>query len=410
MDSALAYLEIRLPVTHALLTRRLSATLICVALFFIALQWGYYGAVIIGAEDLITQFGPVIGGDFVVLHTAGAAAIDDKASLYDIVTLEAALQDAFPAFGEEFRLAWQYPPTTLLAMNVFGAAPYPIAYGLWVLLGVAAIITCARDLGASPRALLMVAASPILFQAAITGQTGMFTAALMFLAGFSPDKRPLIAGCAAGLLTMKPQLGVLIPIAYVAAGAWRAVAVATVVSLGLAALSYLVFGAAPWGAFIEGSLVHGERIGALLLPAHKMTTTFGALTMLGAPMQISAIAQLATFFALASIVFFVWRRTEESRIRFAVLATASVLATPYVFYYELPIVLLAIVALLTGGARSDADRAELLAVAGLWVAPMFLPGDPAPGAPLVWFAAMATFCLVLRRAWRRADVRLAQAA
>jgi hypothetical protein len=56
------------------------------------------------------------------------------------------------------------------------------------------------------------------------------------------DRRPLLAGLLVGLLTIKPQLGVLIPVLLIASGRWRVFTVATVTALALAAAAVMLFG------------------------------------------------------------------------------------------------------------------------------------------------------------------------
>lgn len=56
------------------------------------------------------------------------------------------------------------------------------------------------------------------------------------------DRRPLLAGLLVGLLTIKPQFGVLIPVLLIASGRWRVFTVATVTALALAAAAVMLFG------------------------------------------------------------------------------------------------------------------------------------------------------------------------
>ena len=62
--------------------------------------------------------------------------------------------------------------------------------------------------------------------------------------------REWLAGLVIGLLTIKPQLGVLIPLALIAGRYWRAIAGAVLSSALLAALAYALFGIETWRAFL----------------------------------------------------------------------------------------------------------------------------------------------------------------
>ena len=398
MEKALSYLEVQLPVTHRLLTERLGTTLTCIALFFLVLQWGYYGIVVAGAENYVTAFGPVIGGDYIVFHQAASTAPAEMAGLYDFETLNARLASTFPAYEDPFGLAWAYPPTMFLALAPFGWMPYAAAYGFWVFGGVGLFAYLAYRQWPTALGVLFVVAAPAVFQTAITGQTGLFAASLFFLAAFAPDKRPLVAGLAAGLLTVKPQLGLLIPLAYIACGAWRAFGVAALTSISFAGASFLAFGVAPWEAFFAHAGGHGELLAQSIFPVQKLTSVFGAIVTMGAPIWFAGLVQGAAFIGLAGFVIYYWRRSEDDLLKFAVLAGASVLATPYVFYYELPVVMMAMF-LVTGRAVRDGWLPyEGVAIAALWLWPMFMPGEQAPAAPTVAFGAMVAFAVIARRA------------
>ena len=402
METALRFIEGRYPLIYALLTHRLGATILVAAAFFLCLQWGFYARVIIGSDDLVTSFGKVVGGDFVVFWQAATTAAADKAALYDFATHNARLEKAFSA-QDGFGLGWQYPPTMFLylaPLGAVGAHSYPLAYALWLIAGAAGFFAVAARIWPRPRALLILAAAPALFQTAITGQTGLFTAALIGLACLYADKRPIIAGVACGLLTVKPQLGLLLPIALAAGGSWRAFAVATATSLMLALASYGLYGEELWRAFLDAMRAHGERMGQTIFPVHKLTTPYGAAMTIGLPPQIAAIIQSAAFLCLAAFTAFVWRRTRDAETRLIVTASAVVLAAPYVFYYELPIVALALFALARKARASGRLPLEGPALAILWIAPMTMPGDGSEAYPIVAAASIAAFALAARRVLR----------
>ncbi len=398
MNRLVDALESDLPLIHAALTRNLRVTLAAVAVFFIALQWGFYAFVIAGAEGYVTRFDQVIGGDFVVFHEAAKAAWRDPAEFYGYGVLNPRLAETFPAYGRDFGLGWQYPPTIYLFVAPLAAAPYPVAYGLWVVGGVAAFCFAARRLWSDPLALALLAAMPAVFQTSITGQTGLFTGALFLLAAYAPDKRPIVAGIAAGLLTIKPQLGLLIPVAFAAAGAWRAFFVAALTAISMALAAYGLFGAETWIAFYEALTDHGGKMsGVTGFPVNKLTTVFGFVTTAGATPAIAFAAQAAGFLVLAAIVAAVYKSDAISEAKAATLMTASLMAAPYVFYYELPIAAGALFLITRVAAREGVSPGEGLAIAALWVAPAFMPGEAAPALPLVAMGAMAAFACAVRR-------------
>ena len=77
---------------------------------------------------------------------------------------------------------------------------------------------------------------------AFFGQNGAFTAALLVGGLLAAPKRPILAGVLFGLLTVKPQLGILIPFCLLASRNWRAFASAAVTTVTLVLLTGLAFG------------------------------------------------------------------------------------------------------------------------------------------------------------------------
>src|SRR4029077_16687910 len=76
------------------------------------------------------------------------------------------------------------------------------------------------------------------------GQNGFLTAALIGGTLGLLERHPALAGICLGVLTYKPQFGLLFPIVLIADRRWLTIAVATLTAIVLAALSWLVFGSA----------------------------------------------------------------------------------------------------------------------------------------------------------------------
>src|SRR5207253_7794896 len=60
-----------------------------------------------------------------------------------------------------------------------------------------------------------------------------------------------LAGILFGLLTYKPHLGLVLPFALLALGAWRAIFAGTVTAIVLVGTSVAVFGLEPWRSYFE---------------------------------------------------------------------------------------------------------------------------------------------------------------
>jgi hypothetical protein len=389
---------------HRLFVERLGLTLAIAASIALAAEIGVYALALAQADNLKTPQGPLIGGDFIVFWTAGLEALRGGATaMYDPQSFQAALATAFPQ-APSYRVTWQYPPTMLAALAPFAGAPYLVAFAGWALIGLTLFLIAARTLNPDPRALYFLVASPAMFHGAATGQTGFFTALCLLGAAFDPKRRWLVAGLAAGALTLKPQLGLLVPIAFAAAGCWRAFAVAAATALVLAGLAQAAYGAAVWPAFVEAAIGHGREMDDAGFPTEKLVTPFGAALQLGLDRGLAAVVQLLATVVLAVAVFLIWRRTEDRALRVASLLAAAPLATPYAFYYEAPVIALAIFAL--GTSAIGADRRFAYACAALFAASMLAPGKGDALAPLAFLCAAGAAALVAAAAARDGSLPL----
>ncbi len=411
MNAVLSLIERRYPLLFEVGARRLRLVLTLFAGLYIALAASMWAGQIATSKDLFTPAGPIIGGDFIVFqHAATRAGDADAAALYEMKTLKGELMARYPGYGE-MNFGWMYPPTMFLLLAPFGDAPYLGAYGAWVVVFAALFLVVLYRLWADRWAMAFAVSAPPFFQAIVTGQNGLLSAALLALAGGFAEKRPAIAGVAAGLLTIKPQLGILIPFAFAAAGCWRAMLWAAASALLLAALSVAAFGTEIWAAFIDGLFAHGARMATLSFPFEKLVTPFGLAAMVGAPSALAGAVQMTASLSLVAYVAFLWRRVKDADLRLAVLSTAAVMATPYAFYYEFVIALPAMVAIARRAAQTGWLRGEKLSLIALWLLTMQAPGGGAiPSLPVCALTALLAFAIVARRAVPASGLRFASAA
>ena len=246
----------------------------------------FYGGVlatIVLSPDLVNIMGQHVGGDFMAFYAAGSAFWQgDALASYDVAWFENQLQEIGPAV-DYYGLTWQYPPTYFLFVAPFALLPYKLACLAWLGAGLGFFTWVLRQLPIRRFGLIIALTSPFLLTAAMQGQNSFFFGGLLILAATLAGTRPVLAGVAAGLLTMKPQLGLLIPFAFAAAGCWRAFGTAAVTGLALAGISLLIFGLDGWSAFADSlGRDHGDlEAGGVLYPYARMISLYSALGMLG---------------------------------------------------------------------------------------------------------------------------------
>src|ERR1043166_3053848 len=163
----------------------------------------------------------VIGRDFLNVWMYGRAAFTpDPSRFYDLAeyhrALDALLGPNYP--GQN----WSYPPSLFFVAAPFGRLAYLPALLVWTVLGVALFIAVARAHIADRHLRLALLLSPAAVLCVISGQRSLITAALLIAIFFWLDRKPIAAGVLIGLFTLKPQLGVFLPVMLIASGRWRA--------------------------------------------------------------------------------------------------------------------------------------------------------------------------------------------
>lgn len=342
----------------------------------------------------------VLGGDFIAFWSAAREALDGGLTgLYAPDGLFEAMQ-AHRAGGEVDGLTWQYPPHASLVFGLIGYLPFSVAYGLWCALGLAAFATVLIKAGITGRWLFAALATIPVLTVLNTGQNALFTGSLMMLAVFYAKPNPVLAGLAAALLTIKPQLGILLPVFFIAGGYWRAFGVAAFGSLLLMLVSVGVFGPEAWTAFfaavgsVSGSVSDG------VMPLFKMVNVYAAARLIWLPDAVAMGLAAATI--LLSIGLMVWtaRRTSDPRCHYAVLASATLLAAPYSMYYELVLLVPAIIIVLQRGAKTGWIAGERECVAGLILLTVLVPGPAVQFGISISFLAAALVALIVYRRMR----------
>jgi Glycosyltransferase family 87 len=321
--------------------------------FFFAATLGLYLYKLHGGVPFLRDGSSlVIGRDFLNFWMYGhAATLPDPGRWYDAAVYQHALADLLgPGYPGQ---NWSYPPTIMLIAAPFGQLGYLPALAIWTLLGIVVVLIAARRLVADRRTLFALIVSPAAVFCIISGQSSLISAAMLIGIFAWLDRRPLLAGLLIGLLTLKPQLGLLIPFLLIASGRWRVFIVAGVTAAALAALAAALFGVDSWIAFITQGLptqnlvmADPEGIATPFFP-----TVFMNLRGIGLPYAAAMAVQLCfTLAAAAAIVWaFRYRADADPRLLFALFAACAVAAVPYLLVYDTMILTIAVLSLAAYG-------------------------------------------------------------
>jgi glycosyl transferase family 87 len=283
-----------------------------------------------------------IANDFVNVVAAGRLALDgNAAAAYDWpVHKEAEVR----AVGRDFEnyYGWHYPPPFLFVAAVLATLPYLVAAIGWLVATLAAYVAAMRGI-LGQTGIFVALGFPAAIWNVTAGQNGFLTAALIGGTLGLLERQPVLAGICLGLLTYKPQFGLLFPIVLIADRRWTAIAPAAAVALGLGALSLIAFGSASWQAFfhwmpITSRIVLGEGHADF----DRLQSLFGLVRAHGGEETLAWIVQAAGSIAAAVWVVFLWRSRAAFDLKAAALAAGALLATPYLYMYDVVVLAVAV--------------------------------------------------------------------
>lgn len=344
---------------------------------------------------LVQADGTGIASDFVNVWAAGKLALAGQAAAAYDWPLHKAMEEW--AVGHAFNgyFGWHYPPTFLFAAAMLALLPYAAAYAGWAFATFPAYLVAVRGIIGNRSGYFLAAAFPAVLANFIVGQNGFLTAGLFGGALLVLERRPILAGILLGVLTYKPHLGLLIPIALAAGGYWRTFGVAALTGALLAAASWAAFGADAWVAFFF-SLAHTSQ--AFLSDGwadwSKLQTTFGLTRALGGSEPLAWSLQAVVAVATAIAVARLWRARAIYELKAAALATGAMLATPYLYTYDLVVLALPLAFLFRLARAHGALPYEL---AGIGVACLLIFIFPLVTAPVGFAAVLLVAALIARR-------------
>jgi hypothetical protein len=290
----------------------------------------------------------VLGRDFLNLWMYGVAAFEpDPARYYDLATYNGTLAHMLgPGYPGQ---NWPNPPTGLVVMAPFGLLNYFPALLAWFSVSGFAFYLAGRREVADLRTLAIVLVSPAVLMCVLSGQSSLLTTAALLVIFASLDERPIMAGVLIGLLTVKPQLGILFPFALIASKRWEVFFVAAATALALLAASVAIGGIDGWQDYITKALPLQREV---LQDAAGTAMPFQPSIFMNirgvVGNHIGEIIQFGfTLSAVAAVTAaFRWRRDGDPRMLQALFFACTVSASPYMGGYDLLPLTFAAVALI----------------------------------------------------------------
>ena len=337
-----------------------------------------------------------VGGKLVL--NGGYALLFDPAAYY--VYLQA-------LFGVDYQIhAWSYPPHFLPLVAPLGLMEYRPALTVFLLVTLALFVWAAwefmrRYATTVSRPLVVLAIAGFVFMQIEATQNGFLTGALLLATFAFMRERPAVAGFALALLTIKPQLGFLIPLLALLDRNWKLFGWATGFTLLLVGASVALFGVDVWRLYFSQIIPYQNFVmtdwsGIFL---RMMPSAFGSMRTLGyTPATAFAVQAVISVIAFAVLLRLLFMLRDPLERAFAILA-GTLLITPYAFNYDMGAVSV-VAACLALRARDEHRHAAMwiygaLAVLPAAITPLGL--KLLPLSPLVLAAAFGALWAGARR-------------
>jgi arabinofuranan 3-O-arabinosyltransferase len=338
--------------------------------------------------------------DFVNVWAAGRLVLDGHPALAYDWNIQKQVEVAVLGQSYDGNFAWHYPPPLLFVAALLAHFPYAVAFIGWAATSLVPYLAVMRAIVGRPFGWLLAVAFPVVLTNTLVGQNGFLTASLIGGVLYLMPVRPVLAGICLGLLSYKPQYGLLFPLVLIAASQWTVFFTAGVVAAAMVLLSWLAFGSEAWQAFFhwipmfsQAFLTEGRA------PWGKMQSIFALVRYFGGAEQLAWIFQWIMSGTVAVLLALMWRSRISYSLKSAALAVGALLITPYLFLYDLMVLAIAVAFLVRIGLNQGFQRFELPAFGLVAALLMFYP---LVGAPTGFAATLIVAGLIASRCglWR----------
>ena len=285
---------------------------------------------------LIDSQNYIAGRDFVNFWQYGLAAWEDHpAKFYDPYWYNERLDLLTPGQNYPDQL-WSYPPHFMLLMAPFGLVEYNIALVIFTFAGLIIWWRVAATPFVNRSVNLALFTSPFLIICLISGQLSLFLAAIFVWLYRNLDARPVLSGVLIALITVKPHLGLLIPLFLILTHRWKVFASATIASVAFISLSLLIHGFEVWQAYFDLGLKYQSQIlkGSTTLVDGLMPTALMNMVVTGAGSGLAIF--IHAIFALGAVIWFcmIVLNSKDHFTQFAALLVATYILSPYMMAYD----------------------------------------------------------------------------
>ena len=364
--------------------------------------------VLTGNDGLLPNGNP-FGSDFVSFWVAAREAlVADPTVAYARETFEPIQQALFPEGGF---FAFFYPPHFQLMLLPLGGLSFSVALIIWLAVTFALVAwVMVKITGNAKLALLLAIAFPAAFLNISHGQNAFLTAGLFATGLYLLPSRPVLAGVFFGVLTFKPQLGVLIPVALLAAGQWRTIFSAAITTLTLVATSALVLGVDVWSAFLAQTQAATDVLEHGSVGFAKMISVYSGLRAFDRAHAVSMTAHVLITLGVVYVIWRVWRPNSgvSHGLRCALIMSGALIVTPFGLNYDLYLLAPAAAFFVSVVAWQEMDGIERNSLIAGFFLPLTVLLTMTEGYSLAPWIVLLVFASFARRALGRTIIPVSE--
>ena len=339
--------------------------------------------------------------DFTVFWSVSHLALMGHASdAYEVSRLDEIVRMVAPDEVGKSPHGWFYPPNFFLTILPLGLLSYFQAYLVFMLATLSGYVLVLQRIIRGGDALWCLAGFSGVWINLLFSQNGFLTAALAGAALLNLERRPVLAGVFIGLLSIKPHLVLLFPVALIVIAAWRTLFTAVFVAIVFIVASTSVLGADTFLAWLHSLGLARKLMETDAGRAYwsNMPTMFAFLRLLDVPVMVSYMGHAVVALTAVATLWKVWL-SDSRPLRGAAFTTATLLVSPYLMVYDLtwlalPIAWLTKLGLENGWLRGER---EVLVAASLLPLLLILVAKVVPLQIGPW-VLLALLWVVLRRA------------
>jgi len=338
----------------------------CLSLY-IGTIWRKWGPILRSQSLMAPKVNPPVALDFPLHWSASFLALSgEPAAVYDYNRLKTVEKD-LTGFSS---LPWPYPPNALLIDLPLALAPYFVSLAIWLTVTMGAYLLVLYKIAPHRLTLFWALAFFGTFANFIQGQNGFLSAALLGGGLLLLENSPLMGGMLLGLLSYKPHLAALIPLALLLGRRWQALGGTMVSGMCMILASAAVFGLDIWGIFLKNIHDTINNLHTQPLWFYKMPSIFAAARLSGLEVATAWIFHGVVMLAAVALVVWLWSGPASPAIRASALVLAILLFSPHIWYYDLTLLALPLAWLWREGRTKGWLPREQLLLLASWAIPI----------------------------------------